>query len=343
MPTIDTKKISLLLKHILALGLFISYEVSYVMLFGSRATVWDLIPFYLLAIAFFYLNAHFVMPLWDRISPGLTILVIGLEIASYLLMISLAEKLVEMIPHRLRESYILPPKFIEPVKNAYRAIYILGLSIAYWLGRKTVLQAREMHRLRMKALEQEVAYLRAQANPHLLFNVLGDLYEDMREQSAMQAVKVSLLVENMHYAYRPPAIDFKSLLSEEIDQVKNYIALQQTRHDDPLAITLEEPPGAEITSVRFPPIILLTLVDNIFKYGVVTDKSDPARITITYKSGELAINTHNRIRGNAGHQLPYHIGLANTQRRLEYAYPGQHHLLISKEARHFIINLFVRV
>lgn len=329
-------------KHIFGIAFFIGYEVSFVMLLGSRATIVDLFPFYALDTLFFYTSAYLVFPLADRTNL-LVLLVVSIQIIVYLVLASAVARLVELIPHNLRDGYMVPVRYLELVKNIYRAVYILGLSLALWLGRKTIAQAKEVLRLKIINLESDVAYLRAQANPHLLFNMLNYLHEDLIVSDSRQASNVSILSEMMHYAYQPTGDDNKSLLADELNNVRNFLKLQELRLMHPLSIDFVNSLSEHELGMRIPPLLLLTLVDNMIKYGLIDDSSNRASILVTADQGVLNFITVNGIRQRIRHRSPYHIGLDNLRKRLEYTYAGRYSLTVESSESHFKVELSIQL
>lgn len=80
------------------------------------------------------------------------------------------------------------------------------------------------------------------------------------------------------------------LLGAEIDQVKNLIKLHQTRFDDELNISFAY--QDEIRNVKFVPLILLTVAENLFKHGIYTDQNHPAIINPSIVEDKLILQKH---------------------------------------------------
>lgn len=73
--------------------------------------------------------------------------------------------------------------------------------------------------------------------------------------------------------------------------------------------------------LRFPPLILLTLVENIFKHGNVSHSTQPAIIKIDYSNNNLNISTINMVNDVKGKQHEsHHVGIDNINKRLANFY-----------------------
>ena len=82
--------------------------------------------------------------------------------------------------------------------------------------------------------------------------------------------------------------------------------------------------------IQIPPMILITFVENSFKYGVSSDTDCTIFIRIIVKEGQLIFETENMIM-KENHQNPHAIGIDNCRKRLELLYPNRFVLLTKEE------------
>ncbi len=184
----------------------------------------------------------------------------------------------------------------------------------------------------------ELNFLRAQVNPHFLFNTLNNLYALILEKSDKSAECVLMLADIMKYLLAEGKED-RVLLQKEIELLKNYTALERLRK-----------PGAEITftvsgdtaDYFITPLLLLPLVENAFKYGLNTvSKNGFVHIDITCSEKDLHLNLENNVppgnNSEALHSLG--IGIENVKKRLELLYKDRYVLVMLNETGSFIVKL----
>jgi LytS/YehU family sensor histidine kinase len=127
-------------------------------------------------------------------------------------------------------------------------------------------------------LATENAYLKSQINPHFLLNTLNFLYNSVSKLSEKIADSVMTLSDIMRYALTNADEDGKVKLESEIEHISNFIKLNQARFNQRLCIELlmeGDPEG-----LRIIPLVLITLAENVFKYGDLLSESYPAKINI---------------------------------------------------------------
>jgi sensor histidine kinase YesM len=198
------------------------------------------------------------------------------------------------------------------VLTAWTAIY---LAIHEFRQRRL----RELQGLRMEVVahEAQLRGLRAQLNPHFLFNCLNSLRELISEDQERAQLMVERLCAMLRYSLQMNQ-DELVLLSEEISAVQDYLALEAIRFEERLRVRWNISPEAR--SVKVPPMLLQTLVENALKHGIARRP----------EGGEIVISgvTHGeglRLEvGNSGKlsssELSAGVGLRNARERLNLMY-----------------------
>jgi two-component system LytT family sensor kinase len=331
--------------HILIWTVFIFYEAIIIGIFvGKFQPISNYIIFYSFNVATFYFHAHVVLSSalkklngrWWRLP-----LFIMLELAAYLILIVILDYIVINYT-----SYNGPFKieftasfFAAPT---YRAIYFMSFATSYYfllnfLEERKKIENLEKQRLNniIQIAKSENAFLKAQIQPHLLFNTLDFIYQNARESSPVAAEAIHSLSEMMRYSVDSNKDREFISLSEEINQVENLINLHQLRKDH--GVQLRFWYDDEIREVKIIPMVLITLVENMFKHGELLKESDPAEVCIKVDQDNLIIETSNLIKSlkdNSG----LGTGMENIKKRLDYTY-GQH-----AEFKHFTnINHYFKV
>jgi LytS/YehU family sensor histidine kinase len=199
--------------------------------------------------------------------------------------------------------------FVIPVTKYFILCFILGFGHYY---------AWQLQQTQVERLEIEIAYLRAQINPHFLFNTLDFIAGSVESQRPEASRQIILLSELMRYSLHNAGNEKQAPLHEEIKQVQNLIALYQLRYEDDLQIQFNPP--APLPNCYIVPHLLLTLVENACKHGKLATPGQPITINVSAASHNLTLQVHNYKRTTQP-DTSYAVGLSNIRRRLQLAYP----------------------
>lgn len=314
--------------HFISWAVFMVYEsVSASFMSNSFAPLINYVVFYTLNISFFYIHANFVLDLVLQGSRKSRLWKIPLAILIEVAIYTLVMLLLRLILFKFTDLAAGKPFEITSFILAgaiFRCIYFIGFSTGYYFilqltveKKKTLLLERQRMDNQIQLAKSENAYLKAQINPHFLFNTLDFIYQHAREKSPVAAETILSLSGMMRHAVGQVKGEEFAALGEEIDQVENLINLHQLRknHEMHLRFWYDE----DIRSARIIPLILLTLVENIFKHGNLHLESDPAQISITIDNDYISIETYNLI---SEYPNPNGLGsgMANISKRLSYTY-----------------------
>ena len=187
-------------------------------------------------------------------------------------------------------------------------------------------------------LMSELNFLKAQINPHFLFNTLNNLYYLAYTQSPNTTEVIAKLSQMMRYMIYD-SNDAQVSLTREIEYMQNYISLEKLRlnNEIPIRFTVE---GAT-ESVFIAPLILITFLENAFKHGVSNNSSEAwVSIFISIEGTQCIYRVENSKRANtpSNHEKSG-IGLANVQRRLELSYPGKFTLAVNDLPEKYAVEL----
>jgi sensor histidine kinase YesM len=141
-----------------------------------------------------------------------------------------------------------------------------GLGLHYFATREQVAKAAagraEAQRL---ATEAELRLLRAQLEPHMLFNTLANLRSLVREDSQQAERMIDQLIVYLRSTLAATRTDTTPLLGE-FAQLRAYLDIMSLRMGPRLSYRLELP--ADLEQVTVPPMLLQPLVENAIKHGV---------------------------------------------------------------------------
>ncbi len=183
----------------------------------------------------------------------------------------------------------------------------------------------------------ELALLRAQVNPHFLFNTLNSIYSLVYQRSEEAPGAVMKFSSVMRYVLSDATAERVSL-DKEVEYLISYIELQSLRVAQPGFVNLALEGDTARTVIA--PMLLFPLVENAFKHG---SKTMNPGIFVRLECGEgwLRFTVANYLRENRipGETATRGTGLAHLRRRLELTYPGQHSLQTKTGDNRFTVTL----
>jgi hypothetical protein len=196
--------------------------------------------------------------------------------------------------------------------------------------------------LAREKLETELKFLRAQFNPHFLFNTINSIFvlinKDPRRASDSLA-KFSNLLRYQLYECNEQLIPF----DQELFYMENFLELQKLRLDSNVEVVFERNPGQH-PGLTIAPFIIMPFVENAFKH-VSQNKECKNWISIVLRLDgcQLLLDVSNSVSENtpvSKDAVVYRgIGLKNVQRRLDLLYPGQHELIVQQQTDEFRVIL----
>ena len=261
--------------------------------------------------------------------PRLSFVALVLSVLAFLVLAAVHDLFFPSYPHML----VLAP--LELLLNIINWTVLLFVwSLGYFAYIYFVRSRREeIRNLRLETAnrENQLNTLRAQMNPHFMFNALNGirgLIDEDPEQAKRSITQLSAILRNAMASVKRKLVP----LGEEIDIVKAYLALEHMRYEERLRYTIEVAP--ELEREQVPPMVLQTLVENAVRHGIAT----------LVEGGDLYVGAHRSAEGmvltvrNTGDYQPTKarterngIGLRNTRKRLELIYAGKAHLRIFNE------------
>jgi two-component system, LytTR family, sensor histidine kinase AlgZ len=187
-------------------------------------------------------------------------------------------------------------------------------------------------------LTAELGFLKAQVNPHFLFNTLNNMYYLATVNSPKTPEVIDKLSQMMRYMLYDTNHQ-KVPLTKEIDYMKNYIDLEKLRLENQLPINFVT--TGNIDGIQIVPLIFITFLENAFKHGV-SNNSKNAFVNISIdmngkkciyivENSKLPTKTENTNEKSG-------IGLQNVNRRLDLSYPDNYKLdIIENETSYKVI------
>lgn len=238
-----------------------------------------------------------------------------------ILFIFLDEESITLVNYLATLSYVLLFSFL----GACLRIFLL------WLD-----QNQKIATLEKAHLASELSALRAQINPHFLFNTLHNIDALISKSPEAASANLIRLANMMRYVLFTSSHELVSL-KNEIEYIEEYIATQQLRLDKGLVnYTFEEDGG----SYKIPPMLLIPFIENAFKHFIQNQPCTGIQIAIRVIAGKLHLhctNDHNPT--NLAESISPGFGLENAKKRLELIYNKNYELIITNLNNLFDVKL----
>ena len=314
--------------HILCWSVFIIYEVSLsTVMFGGFKRFSYYVVFYLLNISVFYFHSLVLLKKGIAHKFSGIIKVSAFTILELLVYSFIAILISSILTKRSFESLEVFSPHSQILATAFfRGVYFVLYGTAYYIlmsyhekKEKTLRQHIENEQLKNDVLRAEQAFLRAQINPHLLFNTLNFIKYATKKKPEEAKEAIMMLSGIMSFALENNSETV--LLTREMEQVENIIKLNQLRFNHTICINYIV--NLHDNQIRIIPVILLTLVENVFKHGNLMDKNHPAEIRVESTRDYLLLQTSNLVSLNTNLRSTK-TGLNNIASRLNQAYKGNH-------------------
>ena len=187
-------------------------------------------------------------------------------------------------------------------------------------------------------LANELKFLKAQINPHFLFNTLNNLYYLAYSHSANTTeviAKLSQMMRYMIYDSNYPKVP----LRKEIEYMQNYISLERLRLNNEVPIEFEI--EGSLDDILVAPLIFITFLENAFKHGVSANSPGSwVKINFHVKGNEIVYRVENsKLNTSLSEKEKSGFGLQNLQRRLELSYPHHHQLKTEDLPDRYLVQL----
>lgn len=219
----------------------------------------------------------------------------------------------------------------------------LSLSMAYGFINNWIITENQKQKLVKEKLSAELNYLKAQVNPHFLFNALNMAYASaIKHEDVVTADIIEKLSGLLRYNLYE-CNDAKVELEKELHYIENYINLQERRLSEDirqyLKIHIDKPTSLH----KIAPLLLIPFVENVFKHGILLSNQGEIEISIKIDDNQLNLFTKNPI-------TPHHIvsdygniGIKNVKAQLDLLYKNKHSLSIKKDGNYYIAELCIHL
>jgi two-component system, LytTR family, sensor kinase len=220
------------------------------------------------------------------------------------------------------------------------ALFYLAFSIALHLSKAWYFQREQLRRIAMEKLTAELDYLKAQINPHFVFNAINTIYFQIDKQNTTARETLSVFSDLLRYQLYECNGD-QIAIEKEVTYLRNYVAMQKLRRDEQYQIMLTA--DQSLTGFSIAPLLIIPFVENAFKHVSHYPQGNAIRIELSKKDDRFYLtvfNTRDDHQPDSSHEG---IGLKNVKRRLALLYPQHHMLDIRADEHSFKVSLEIKI
>lgn len=308
---------------------------------------------FLYLVCFFYINADY---LTVKLISKKKYFLYAVCIMAFLVIYVFFHKFIISLFIRLGYFSFTPPeiglKGPPPFQDMERAFSIRQIVLPaiqfflFWMFSSCYRLALEWFSTnkRNKEIEEEkslieLAYLKAQINPHFIFNTLNTIYSLSLNKSEKAPEAILLYSEIIRYVFDKIDTDFVPL-QEEIDYINNYIDLQTLRFTSTFNIEFEI--KGHIEGHKIAPLLFISFIENAFQYGISGHYLSVISIDIEAANDSIRFILKNKkYKTDEFQHIGKNIGIKNTKRKLNLIYPNKHKLSIKETKDTFFLELII--
>ena len=227
------------------------------------------------------------------------------------------------------------------VQNVYvhTAMFILGFAYGLPIDR-----AKNMALLKREKVQSELQYLKAQINPHFLFNGINSVYHLIGQNDTLAKDTLHKFSGLLRYQLYECNENFIPL-EKEIAYLEDYVSMEKIRRCDDVAIDFQV--ENENLDTQIAPLLLTPFIENAFKYlSDFEEKSNYVQISLKADETQINFQIENTFETEiveAKSTKSTGIGIENVKKRLALIYPKQHQLELSQTEDTFIVHLNIQI
>ncbi len=218
-------------------------------------------------------------------------------------------------------------------------IMLIAVSFALILAKQWKTAVEKAAQAETDKANAELSFLKAQINPHFLFNTLNNIYSMAVTKNNETANSIMKLSNIMRYVTDDVNEEYVSLQSE-VDCIMDYIELQRLRLGK--KVVLDFSITGILDNKKIAPLILMTFIENVFKYGLSNHEESVITIKLFAEEKNITFLTQNKIFTVTRKIERTGIGISNTKKRLEHLYANRHVLHITRENSLFTVQLILQ-
>lgn len=340
---------SSIISHILGWLLYAGYVYFLNFLTEKNVNIVAVIIYIIPFIALFYMFLYILRKYKFNKIRGVSVIIVSFltfTIIAYLLVV-----------------YVVPIFGVNIVRNSFSIQAFLQEIIRYFIQflvyailffiveellkkeRKVSELEKEKHLLELEKIisqkekiQYQYAFLRAQINPHFLYNTLNVLYSQALSLSENMAENIIKVSELMRYSLDNVEMEnMKIPVQKEIKHLDILLSIYRLRYGGVIYYNIETKGNTE--GHYIPPLSFITVVENAFKYGDLSDEENPMSIIMDFNQDYLVFICKNKKKQNYTNAISHNIGLSNLEQRLNFAFENKYHIKIQNDDEFYTLKL----
>ncbi len=225
--------------------------------------------------------------------------------------------------------------------NGSIVLFYLSFATALHLSKQWWIQRELLRAIELEKVNAELEYLKAQLNPHFLFNSINTIYFQIEKHNTVARETLGKFSDMLRYQlYECNGREIS--IEKEVGYLKNYVELQKLRKDENYEIQFSC--GDDLINFTLPPLLLLPFVENAFKHVSHHSKSkNEIKIELSKTENSFRFKAYNTKDNPQKNHENGGIGLKNVKRRLALLFKDSYHLDIQDSDESFEVNLDLKI
>ncbi|MBN2425753.1 MAG: histidine kinase [Calditrichaceae bacterium] len=288
----------------------------------------------------FYTNVYLIFPRFFSPSKMTKFIFISLI---FVLLVALIQTLADY----LVLSKLAP---LRTHQNEFRMLLMSFIRIFFWLLFIDIFstvfkmidqirkQAKHTQEITEEKLMTELKLLKAQINPHFLFNALNNIYSLSYMKSDKAPESILQLSQILRYVIEDCEKE-KVKLSSEIEYIENYITFQKMKSPEKQSIEFDYSQVNQ--NIQLAPMMFIPFIENSFKYSNIEENKSNTfiKIKLSSKEDKVSFTIINSIPAKSAYKSGAGTGIKNVKQRLQIIYPTKHTLIINENNNEYKVDL----
>jgi hypothetical protein len=228
---------------------------------------------------------------------------------------------------------------LNPTKQAIWLHFIYVVTFSFVTGLLSEIYRQRIMREKIvnERNEAKLQLYKSQINPHFLFNTLNTIYGLLITRSDKTIETFERFINLTKYTYTIANREFVAV-TDEVDYIEQYIQLQSLRLNEMASVKFTH--NVQNQQFMLPPMLLITFVENAFKYGISSDEKCFININLQQMEGIFYFVVENSVFNHKKGDFSQGTGIKNCRTRLDLLYPHRYTLDISEsESNVFNVKL----
>lgn len=240
--------------------------------------------------------------------------------------------------------YQLLPNYLQDLFHTFQLLFYAICTFLTIIALMSIVLGEDLQEIRLRNAQSENQLLKAQLNPHFLYNTLNNIDALIwldQERASAAVTSLSSLMRYMTYSARQEKVP----LADEAKALDQLCQLQRLRMSGPATLSLELP-TIRMETIDVAPLLLMPLAENCFKHCGAINEPNAISIRLAVQDNQIEFTTDNNLPtdstapsrpGNQAHG----VGLTVLRRRLELLYPKRYTFLAQREGDRFRSRLTI--